>query len=58
MLRFRNYYSIILNGKNVYGGDTMKKKIFTGLLSLIVAFGACTVVSYGSYGIGMGCHAS
>ena len=34
----------------------MKKKIFTGLLSLIVAFGACTVVSYGSYGIGMGYH--
>jgi|GEM_PF-4724351 len=31
MLRFRNYYGIILNGKNVYGEDTMKKKIITDI---------------------------
>lgn len=35
----------------------MKKKIFTGLLALVMAFGACTIVSYGNYGIGMGCPA-
>ncbi len=35
----------------------MKKKIFIGILALVMAFGACTIVSYGNYGIGMGCPA-